>query len=78
MIKIVNLVKKYNDALQTSDRLYFLMTDPDRVEKLKDPMAMKNLFVQAATERKLFDQQSVMEKNMENSMENKPKENIMA
>ena len=68
------VVEKYNEALQKSDSLYSLMTDPNRVEKLKDPMAMKNLFVQAATERKLFDQQSGMEKNVENNLANQPKE----
>jgi hypothetical protein len=68
------VVEKYNEALQKSDSLYSLMTDPNRVEKLKDPMAMKNLFVQAATELKLFDQQSGPEKNVVNDLENKPKE----
>lgn len=68
------VVGKYNEELQKSDSLYSLMTDPNRVEKLKDPMTMKNLFVQAAAERKQFDQQSGMEKNMEKSVENKPKE----
>ena len=68
------VVKEYNEELQKSDRLYSLMTDPNRVEKLKDPMTMKNLFVQAATELKLFDQQSGPEKNVVNDLENKPKE----
>ena len=68
------VVEEYNEALQKSDSLYSLMTDPNRVEKLKDPMAMKNLFVQAAAERKLFDQQSGPEKNVVNDLENKPKE----
>jgi hypothetical protein len=68
------VVGKYNEELQKSGRLYSLLTDPNRVEKLKDPMTMKNLFVQAATELKLFDQQSGPEKNVVNDLENKPKE----
>jgi hypothetical protein len=71
------VVDKYNEELQKSDRLFSLLADPNRVEKLKDPLKMKDLFVTAAKEIKLLDQQnSQLEINKKMGIDQKQNEQL--
>ena len=67
------VVEKYSQELGKSSVLISFLAGENRVETLKDPMKMKDLYVNATNERKQAAEE-IQQARLEMAMENQPKE----
>jgi hypothetical protein len=67
------VVELYNRELDKSSVLIHFLAGENRVETLKDPMKMKDLYVNATNERKQAAEE-IQQARLEMAMENQPKE----